>query len=523
MKHFITTALLCGSALALQAQIVVITDKDGIPHKFKADDVREITFEKIEDAGGYDFQFETLTVNPWSKTNVGVSFSLGENLVSLDLYQPSALYLLPGTYKVDPACGDYSIDPGYSTIVIDGNKEELQSGEMKVSQNGDDYVFDMNFLLVSGQELKGKYSGPLNAYSPVISFDLTGCAYANMNEPASNGFYYNFNDSNWKLEMRLELFSDGTAPSAGVYTFSDTMENGTASSYINLYSPYNETTKFTEGTVNVSGEGENTVVEIEGTLGIGLKMKAKFQGTLPARPVADVPKEVKFDTVSVDSYGKRNETVTLSNGSEMIVLDFYQPEAWYLLPGTYTIAGGNSDFTIDPSYSSLTIDGAKKDLTGGSVEIKLEGEAYTISGEAVYTDGSMKFTYEGVLPNFGPVISFDLTGCAYANVNEPASNGFYYNFNDSNWKLEMRLELFSDGTAPSAGVYTFSDTMENGTASSYINLYSPYNETTKFTEGTVNVSGEGENTVVEIEGTLGIGLKMKAKYQGTLPARPVAE
>lgn len=284
MKHFFTTALLCGSVLALQAQNIVITDKDGIPHKFKADDVREITFEKIENHGGYDFQFDGISVNPWSKTNVGVGFSLGETLVSLDLYQPAALCLLPGTYKVDPSYADYTIDPGYSTVVINGNKEELQSGDMIVSQNGDDYVFDMNFLLVSGEELKGKYSGPLNTYGPVINFDLTGCAYANMNEPASNGFYYNFNDSDWKLEMRLELFSDGTAPAAGVYSFSDTMENGTASSYINLYSPYNETTKFTDGTVTVSGEGENTLVEIEGTLGIGLKMKAKYQGVLPERP-----------------------------------------------------------------------------------------------------------------------------------------------------------------------------------------------------------------------------------------------
>lgn len=284
MKHFFTTALLCGSVLALQAQNVVITDKDGVSHKFKADDVLEITFELNDDQVGYDFQFDAPMVNPWSKTNIGVTFMSGDNTVSLDLYQPTSLYLLPGTYIVDPSYADYTIDPGYSTIVVDGNKDDLKSGDMIVTLTDDTYTFDLNLVLASGKELKGKYSGSIDTYGPVISYALTGCAYANMNEPASNGFYYNFNDEAWKLEMRLELFSAGDVPADGVYSFSDTMDNGTASSYINLYSPYNETTKFTDGTVTVATEGDITLIEIEGKLGIGLIMKAKYVGKLPARP-----------------------------------------------------------------------------------------------------------------------------------------------------------------------------------------------------------------------------------------------
>lgn len=51
MKQFLTIALLCGSSvLAAQAQNIVITAKDGIPQKFNADYIEEITFEKIGDA-----------------------------------------------------------------------------------------------------------------------------------------------------------------------------------------------------------------------------------------------------------------------------------------------------------------------------------------------------------------------------------------------------------------------------------------------------------------------------------------
>lgn len=89
MKHLFTTALLCGaSVLATQAQSIVVTDKDGIPHKFHADYVQEITFEEIENTEGYDFKFNEITVTTYGNRNIGLNFSDGVNVVALDLYQP---------------------------------------------------------------------------------------------------------------------------------------------------------------------------------------------------------------------------------------------------------------------------------------------------------------------------------------------------------------------------------------------------------------------------------------------------
>lgn len=284
MKHLLSTALLCGiGILGAQAQNVVITDKDGIPHRFHADYVQEITFEKIQSGDVQNIKFESLNVNPYGKRNIGLTFTAGETTFALDIYQEEALYLRPGIYKVDPSYADYTIDPGYTKINLDGKAEVLTGGEMTVSENNGVYTFELNLTLESGITVKGTFTGELNIFGPVINFDLTGCSYATINDPAANGFYYKFNDTNWRLEMRIELYSAGEAPAAGVYKFGGSMEDGTAGSYVNLYSPYNETTEFTEGTVTISGEGDDTVVEIDGTLGFGMQMKARYQGKLPER------------------------------------------------------------------------------------------------------------------------------------------------------------------------------------------------------------------------------------------------
>lgn len=521
MKHLLTTALLCGAGiLAGQAQNVVITDKDGIAHRFNADYVQEITFEKIQAGDGYDLKFDGLDVNPWGKRNITLGFTQGdETNVSLDIYQPSASYLQPGTYKVDPSYDDYTIDPEYSTITVDGNKEELSSGDMIVSLNGETYTFDMDLTLASGQTLKGKYTGVLPVFGPVINFNLANCNYVTVNDPASNGFYYGFTDTDWKVEMRIELFSEGNAPAAGVYTFSDTMKNGTASSYINLYSPYNETTNFTEGTVTLSGEGDDVEMVIEGTLGFGMPMKAVYKGKLPERPSTSKEYNLNFDTVYAQPYGTTNIELSFNAGDDYVKFDMYQPSTYYVAPGVYTI-DGNGDFYIDPYNCVVTIDYEAKIIKSGTVTVTLDGDLYTVTADVTLEDGDiLKGTYTGLIRSFGPAREFYFSNCKYVEVNDPAANGFYYGFNDKDWVTETRIELFSEGNAPAAGVYTFSETMENGTASSYVNLYSPYNEVTKFTEGTVSVSGEGAATVIVIEGTLEIGLRIKATYQGELPAR----
>lgn len=290
MKHLLTTALLCGaSILGAHAQNVIITDKDGVQHKFNADYVQEITFEQVQSGDGYDFKFDAISLEIWAHNNLNLLFTSGDNSVDLEIIQPDALYLQPGTYEVSTSQKEFSIVPGaYTKINVNGNAEVLKGGEMTVDLTDNTYNFELNLSLESGKELKGTFSGELPVFGPTLNYVLTGCAYQSVNDPEENGFYYKFNDTNWKIEMRIDLFSAGETPKAGVYTFSKSTEDNSASSYVNLYSPYNEATEFEEGTVTISGEGKNTVVEIEGKLALGLKMTAKFTGALPEREEPDL-------------------------------------------------------------------------------------------------------------------------------------------------------------------------------------------------------------------------------------------
>ncbi len=284
MKHLLTTALLCGvSVLAAQAQNIVIIDKDGIPHKFNADYVQDITFEKVQSGSNYEITFDEVFVTTYGNQNISVTLNSGDNQLILDLWEPAAMFLQEGTYVADTSNDDFTFDPTYSRVSLDGVEEKLTGGTVTVARSGEVYSFSGEVTFGNGS-LKFTCEDTLNTFGPTINFNFSDCVYVDVNDPAPNGFYYRFNDSNWKVEMRIDLFSEGNTPAPGVYNFGESTENGTASSYINLYSPYNEATSFTEGTVTVSEEGNNTVVEIEGKIEQGLTITAKYTGKLPERP-----------------------------------------------------------------------------------------------------------------------------------------------------------------------------------------------------------------------------------------------
>ena len=288
MKHFTAAVLLCGAAiLGASAQNIIITDKDGVTHKFNADYVKEITFEKIQSQGdAVNLDITSVNVSPYGFTNVGLTL-VGENgdLVELDLYQPSTMWLAAGNYVVGGSSEPYiGSDPRYSYAMIGGEKKDLKSGSLDIALDGEVYTFTVDMVVGDDINVKGTYTGKLPNFGPTANYDLTGVAYVEVNDPEPNGFYYRFNDENWKLEMRIDLFSEGSAPKAGTYTFSESTDNGCAGSYVNLYSPYNDATQFKEGTVTVEENGENTVIKINGVLENGLSMTASFNGILPARP-----------------------------------------------------------------------------------------------------------------------------------------------------------------------------------------------------------------------------------------------
>ena len=286
MKHFTATVLLCGAAiLGASAQNIIVTDKDGVTHKFNADYVKEITFERIQSQGdAVNLDITSVDVNPYSKTNIELTLKAenGDNL-DLDLYQPSTMWLTAGNYVVGGS-DSHTIDASYSKAVIGGANKKVKSGSLEVKLDGEVYTFTADFVLDDDVNVKGSFTGKLPMFGPVANYDLSGVAYVEVNDPEPNGFYYKFNDEAWKIEMRIDLFSEGNAPKPGTYTFSESTDNGCAGSYVNLYAPYHDTTSFKEGTLTVEENGENTVIKINGVLESGLTMTASFDGKLPARP-----------------------------------------------------------------------------------------------------------------------------------------------------------------------------------------------------------------------------------------------
>lgn len=285
MKHFTSIAILCAAAtLGASAQTIIITDKDGVAHRFNADYVKEITFEpaQLQD-DAVNLNISTVEVNPYNLTNIELTLK-AENgdMLDLDLTQPSTMWLSAGNYVVSGS-DSHTIDPDWSSAVIGGEKKDVKSGTLDVKLNGEEYTFTADFVVGDDVNVKGTFSGRLPKFGPTANYDLTGVAYVGVNDPASNGFYYRFNDQDWKIEMRIDLFSDGDTPKVGTYTFSESTDNGCAGSYVSLYAPYNDTTSFKEGTVIVEEDGGNTVIKINGILANGLTMTASYSGTLPAR------------------------------------------------------------------------------------------------------------------------------------------------------------------------------------------------------------------------------------------------
>lgn len=523
MRHFTSTALLCGAAiLGASAQSVVVVDKNGVQHRFKADDVKEITFENFQSQDdAVNIDIKSVSVNPYGTTNIQLVLAgdNGDNL-DLDLTQPSTLWLSAGTYEVDGS-GEYTIDAGWSSAKIDGKSMKMKSGSLDVKLDGDVYTFTADFVVGDDVKVKGTYTGKLPNFGPVANYSLTDVKYVEVNNPVSNGFYYRFNDDNWKLELRIDLFSEGDAPKPGVYTFSESTDNGCAGSYVDLYSPYNSNTKFKEGTVTVEESGENTIISINGVLENGLTMTASYTGKLPARPAAAKDVEVNVKSVYVNPWNSKNIQLIFDcvDGTQ-ITADIYQPSTLWLTAGKYVVDGSYAEYTIDPGFSSVIINGSKKDVNSGYINVDLDGDVYTFTIDLM-VDGNttVKGTYSSKINAYGPSLDYTLTGVYYVNVNNAVPNGFYYRFNDENWKIELRIDLFSEGDAPKAGTYTFSDSTENGCASSDLSLYAPYNTSSKFKEGTVVIEEDGENTIVKINGVLENGLPMTATYTGKLPAR----
>lgn len=284
MKKILTTAILCAMCvLGASAQSMTIYAPDGTYMKYNTDYVQEVTFQELASLDA--IHLTEAKVSTYSNGTIDLTLS-GEG-VSLTLYvcgPTDAVYLNSGVYVLSAANTPmtFDSDPRYSWVTVDGAKKGIQSGTMTVSNTGNDYTITLDFILADATSFKAVFTGELPGYGPIYNVPATGCQVINKNGQVPGEFLLRFNDANWKYELTIDFFceSGATVLAPGVYTWSETPEAGNFGPYsqMDTYSP--NTSSKVRGTITVSLEGENYLIDMNLENASGRKLEIGYAGPI---------------------------------------------------------------------------------------------------------------------------------------------------------------------------------------------------------------------------------------------------
>lgn len=274
--------------------------------------------------------------------------------------------------------------------------------------------------------------------------------------------------------------------------------------------------------------GQNVTVLMKD--GTSHKFNADYLSELSFKNVQQGPETVAFHSVKVEPYSGGNVTLTFENedGSVTCVTDLYgRPESTWLTTGVYSVSDTNDAYTVDPGYSSVSIDNEKMNITGGSVDITLDGHVFTFAIDFTLEGGSQFLgSYTGELDSYTQWLSATMSDASYNSNPQPAGD-FYVKFNDAAWAYEMAIVFTasaSDTELP-AGTYTYSDVKGPGTVSpaSYVDTYNPY-ATLKLVPGSkVSVAREGGLYTIVMDLVLSDGRTAEFTYEGEISGTPTFE
>lgn len=528
------------SGFCAMAQNVTVVMKDGTSHKFNADHLSEITFRNVAPETP-PVEFKTISINPFSGGNVTLTFTdeSGQTVAETDLYGPAdASWLHPGTYTLNASNDPYTIDPAYSSLKVAGQDKNFTDAQLTVTEADKVYSFALEMTLEDGSKFRGNYSGELDIYTPWIDVELSSASYNTNPQPAGD-FYVKMNDANWKYEMAFVFTSDAAAQvlPAGTYTYSETRMPGTISpaSYVDTYSP-NANLRLAEGSkIIVTKDGDNYTMEMTLNLSDGRTATMHYAGTISGTPTFTQPEpetEV-YDTISVLAYGGGNVALNFSNSEKtdvLLALDCYgTASTHYLETGVYTVGGTDGLFIdTDDAYTHLAEDGENTGVVSGKMTVTNNGAVYTFDIDIVLADNrAIKGSYTGVLgSNYSIVIEKTLSAAKY-NENERPAGNFYVKFNDSDWTVDMALDIFASKSATllPAGTYTYGTDGAAGTfgAMSYADLTSP-STSNRFTEGsTVEVTADGDNRNIKMNLKFEDGRTAILTFDGAISGTPTFE
>jgi hypothetical protein len=471
------------------------------------------------------FVFNSASAVNYGGTNYAITFTAqsGETLL-LDMYCSQYKYLPQGVYIVN-GTDNPKIDVSvldYTNFTSNGKKIAVKSGTVDVKVDNEKAVYDILFdLILDGDvPLKAKFSGNIDGAKiyDEIEFKLTSAKRLDVDNVIDGQFYIKLNDENWDYEASFNFYAKAGLKELpeGKYTVGEGNSEGTLgnNSMINPYKvPGVSGGKLKSGTIDVTKNGNNYTFIIEVVDVNNQKFKGKFEGEIENMIL---PLKIEFTSAVTEIYNSdliSNYCLTFNdkNGNKL-VLDSYFDRYKYLAKGTYTVGTSKTPY-IDNSNSNYTyfyFNNKSSVIESGSMVVipDLDTKIYAITFDLVLNDGSIiKGSYNGTIDN-SPI--FDEFNFTVNNAKRIKNNGavpgeFYIKLNDSDWKFDVVLDLFTqDGTLKELpeGTYKFSETGLDGFC------FGPKSEITcdkqavkggKFKSGTIEVSKNGTNYTIKLD------------------------
>lgn len=424
MKHLLISALMATACtLGAAAQSVVVTDAEGIAHKFSAERVKDITFIKTsaEDVT----VFNTVDARIYSSGAVEATFTNSDNqkAVTLWIVGPSmGKFLYEGVYTVssDGSAMTIDSDKNYSFVTENGSNTALTAGTMNVALNGKEYTITFDLSLADGNTLKGKYVGEMpdkvGKDIKLPDMDAPKVQTTEISGYVPGEFYVKGNDASWNYETALDFYADASEAKlpAGIYTYSTDNTPGTfgSKSYLDLYSP-SCNYHFAEGsTVTVDYNDGNIVMTVKlVTAEDGRTIEYGYTGPITFPEVEQQKETIALETaaaavvkdvnnrVAGEYYVKMNDA---SWNYEMAVDLFADASTTKLPAGTYTYSTDNSPGTFGPkSYLDLYTPniGSCRFAEGSTVTVAYDGDNIVLTLDLVIADKNYvaTMTYNGAI------------------------------------------------------------------------------------------------------------------------------
>lgn len=548
MKKLLSTAAFAMMfVFGTYAQQVIVTNTEGVSTKFSANRVESITFTNVENPTPETVQFTKAEVFGTSScTYLTLTEESGNYFETYICSANGVSFLSEGVFTPNPENipMTFDSDKRYTYLKEGETTTGVASGTITVSRAAKIYTIVLDLVLEGERIYKGQYVGELPNYSPIMTAECQSAEGYDNNGRVAGEYYVKMHDADWKWDIVFDFYADPstTMLPAGTYTYSDTPAAGNygPNSSISCYGPNFSLKPMSPITVTY----EDNDYEITGvfTDEVGREVTVHYSGKIEfPDPILPPLAEVTFTGFEqIGDYG-RNVTIafTSEDGNTILQLDVYREEDNdYLDEGEYKISYSHDGYTIniDEGYSFVKFEATKEPtkvgFRSGTMKVSREEKIYTLLFDFILVDGRrQQGCYVGELEGFYPEKELPLdnpSNVKLVEVNNKIDGEFYLKANDAQWVYEMVLDLYADPTATTlpSGRYNVGNTRtagtlystENVSASSRVDLYSPYNYTSHYGEGSyVDVSYEGEEIVLDIHLILTFtGKEINLHYKGTL-------